>query len=162
MITQKTLKKLMKYDPVTGVFKYTAKTKATEIGDVAGYKGSYGYLIIQIDTKKYRAHRLAWLYMKGVHPNKIDHVNHVRHDNRWYNLRNVSNAENGKNRTMQANNSSGITGVGWTTRNKKWQSYIRVNGKHIYLGYFADKFEAICARKSANNKYGFHCNHGVG
>ena len=28
------------------------------------------------------------------------------------------------------------------------------------LGDFFDKFEAICARMSANNKYGFHKNHG--
>ena len=34
-------------------------------------------------------------------------------------------------------------------------------GKDIDLGCFKDKFEAICARKSAEFKYGFHMNHGI-
>jgi hypothetical protein len=35
-----------------------------------------------------------------------------------------------------------------------------VNNRRVSLGYFSDKFEAICVRKSADNKYDFHSNHG--
>ena len=71
-----------------------------------------------------------------------------------------ANQENGKNRPMQKNNTSGVVGVHRCKTHNRWVAYTKVDGKFINLGYFKDKFEAICARMSANNKYGFHANHG--
>jgi len=61
---------------------------------------------------------------------------------------------------MQNNNTSGVTGVYWNKRDRKWQAMIKVNNKQIHLGYFEGKTEAITARKIAEIKYGFHPNHG--
>ena len=36
---------------------------------------------------------------------------------------------------------------------KKWKAYISTPRKKIYLGTFEDWFDAVCARKSAENKY---------
>ena len=43
---------------------------------------------------------------------------------------------------------------------EKWAAAIYVNGKLIYLGGYKKIFDAACARKSAERKYGFHLNHG--
>lgn len=154
-ITCLELKLKLYYDPVTGVF-INLKTN-----NIIGCKIKKGYYVINLLGSQYRAHRLAWLYMTGEFPeNDIDHINHIRYDNRFINLRSVSRVENGKNQSKQCRNTSGITGVSWSESRGKWTAYICSNGKSYGLGRFYDKFNAICARKSAERKYGFHANHG--
>lgn len=162
MITQKELKAAVHYNPETGVFTWKiCRSDRMKAGDIAGCLNNRGYLRICIDGKVYLAHRLAWLYMTGEWPKgQIDHIKHVRHDNRWVNLREATHQENQKNQTRRKDNTSGVCGVVWHKPSGKWQSQISVNDKSMYLGIFIDKFEAICARMSANNKYGFHENHG--
>lgn len=42
----------------------------------------------------------------------------------------------------------------------RWVAYIKLKGKEKHLGYFCHFFDAVCARKSAEDRYGFHTNHG--
>ena len=162
ILTQSKLKELLYYDPETGIFIWLfANSKRIKAGDIAGCLRKDGYVVIRINKRDYKAHRLAWLYMTGELPElQTDHTNHIRDDNKWENLRESTHQENGKNRSMYKNNTSDVTGVGWDKRENKWRSRIHVNDKSKFIGYFSDKFEAICARKSADNKYGFHENHG--
>jgi HNH endonuclease len=162
MITQSELKEILHYNHDTGVFTRLVSTgNRVKVGEIAGYSMGCGYISIGVHKKYYLAHRLAWLYMTGYWPNdKIDHINHIRDDNRFCNLREVTHRENLMNSSMYKNNSSGITGVYWYKKYSMWLIMISIKGKQINLGYFVDKFEAICARKSAENKYGFHINHG--
>ena len=151
----KRLLEVLDYNPDTGIF------IRKNTGRVTGTKIRSGYLHIRIDNIAYYAHRLAWLYMTEKWPeNHIDHINHDKADNRFLNLREVTQQDNARNAKLHKENKSGVTGVGWYKPYSKWRSYIAVDAQHIYLGYFDDKFEAICARKSAENKYGFHENHG--
>ena len=162
VISQEQLKGLLHYDPDTGVFTRLVSTAGhVKVGDVAGTHEKSGYIRISVKNKQYRAHRLAWFYMKGVWPkNQIDHDDHVRHNNRWNNLFEATNQDNSKNQTKRKTNTSGITGVYWNKPLGKWEGKIKVDGKSKYLGVHPDKFEIICARKSAENKHGFHENHG--
>lgn len=161
MITQNELKRILHYDPETGLFTRISRSSGARVGDIAGTIMKLGYIAISVKGKVYTAHRLAWLYIHGYFPEKhIDHYNHKRNDNRINNLREVMSSENHRNRSKSILNTSGIIGVRWRKQNNKWLSSIKVNGIQKHLGYFEDKFEAICARKSANNKYGFHPNHG--
>ena len=162
-LTQKELKKVLYYNADTGVFIRIKRTSnSVKIGDASGYLDkSNGYIKINVMGKQYFSHRLACLYMKGRWPKcQMDHIDHVRDNNRWLNLRESSNQENCKNRTLQSNNTSGVCGVTWFERDKKWKAQIKCGIKNINLGHFTDKFEAICSRKSANNKYKYHSNHG--
>ena len=162
MITQKRLKEVLHYNPDTGLFTWIAHRQGVKVGSSAGNTTVQGYRIIGIDGKRYMAHRAAWLYMTGSWPkNQIDHINHIRDDNRIINLREVTHKENKRNQPINKNNTSGVTGVYWNKPLQMWHPKIMVNSKSINLGTFIDKFEAICARKSANNKYGFHPNHGT-
>lgn len=120
-----------------------------------------GYRSGLIFKKIYSAHRIIWTMFYGTAPtNQIDHINGIRSDNRISNLRVVSSKENSKNRALRSDNSSGHTGVYFVKKTCRWTCTISVDGKSMYLGVFADKDDAIAARKEAEAKYGFHQNHG--
>jgi hypothetical protein len=67
-----------------------------------------------------------------------EHENRIKSDNRWSNIKDLATKrENGGNRGPQLNNTSGLKGVSWNRRAKKWQAQI-VFGRHINLGLFED------------------------
>lgn len=47
---------------------------------------------------------------------------------------------------INGKNTSGFTGVSYSKYHEKWESYIKVNGKRIHLGYYTTPFEAALAR----------------
>lgn len=160
-ITQEKLKSVLEYDRETGVFKWKVRNNQIQKGQIAGTIGSKGYIRICINQKCYPAHCLAWLYVYGEYPKlQIDHINHNKQDNRINNLRLVDNFENHRNMPRQKNNTSGVTGVSFRKNDNKWISYIKINGKHIYLGTFTDKEKAVESRKKAEKLYNFYINHG--
>jgi len=159
VITQERLKELLSYDEETGVFTRNFAHKGLEKGSVNGYLNPIGYVMISVNNIPMRAHRLAWLYVHGVMPvDCIDHVNHIRSDNMISNLRQASSKDNNRNRSNLRSNS--VFGIRWRADRGSYRVSIGSNGIDINLGSFEDKFEAICARKSAENKYGYHTNHG--
>lgn len=161
LITKDYLKSILNYNPVTGEFTWRVRCSTRlSVGDKAGTKSKKTYTIIQINKTPYKAHRLAFLYMTGKMPTNIDHINGVRSDNRWENLREVTPSQNSRNKKIGKNNKTGIMGVTKNNRNGKWRAEVRLNGKIKYLMESFDFFEACCARKSAERKYGFHLNHG--
>lgn len=121
-----------------------------------------GYRVGSIFKKRYQAHRIIWLMYHGELPNhEIDHINGIRTDNRIENLRDVTHKENMKNQRLRSTNTSGVTGVSIHSKSGKWVAQIKVNGDAIYLGSFAQKDDAVSARKKAEHKYGFFANHGL-
>ncbi|MFQ6183646.1 HNH endonuclease [Sinorhizobium meliloti] len=93
-------------------------------------------------------------------PDEVDHDNGVRSDNRINNLRDTSRAGNMKNKGKRKDNRSGVTGVGWHEKDRRWVAHITVGGKFRRLGGFLDKNEAIAARLKAEKELGFHEHHG--
>ena len=81
----------------------------------------------------------------------VDHINHNKSDNRKNNLRFVTDSQNSMNRCISSHNTSGITGV--NKCNGKWTARIGVNTKRIFLGNYDNFFEAVKARKEAEEKY---------
>ena len=121
---------------------------------------SHGYLEVRISNRLYRLHSLAWLYVYGEIPNRIDHKNGIRSDNRIINLRVCTQSENCKNSAKRANNTSGFTGVYFFKRLNKWAAKIVCDGKQIHVGCFDTPELADSARKLKLKEYGFHENHG--
>ena len=117
-------------------------------------------------VKKYKWHLAQDGY---VHSNKIgrlhrylmncpgdlvvDHINRNKLDNRICNLRVCTQQQNKRNRSIQCNNTSGVTGVSWVSKYNKWMAQIQINGKSKNLGCFNTKEEAINARKQAEIEY---------
>ena len=156
------IKKYLRYDAGTGkIFWKLNKGGNAKTGNEAGCMDKYGYSIIEVNRKSYKAHRIAWLLTYGSWPeDQIDHINGSKKDNRLENLRVVSYRENARNQKIPKNNTSGTVGVSFHKRDQKYIASIQINGKSKHLGVFKNKEEAIAARAAANIKYNYHENHG--
>ena len=160
-ITQDQLKELLHYNPVSGDFVWSKHRRGVKFGTVAGYINYSGYWLIRINDKNYRAHRLAFLYMNGSFPaQEVDHINGIRTDNSFLNLREIDRVGNMQNTKIYSTNTSNIMGVAFFKDRGRWRADININKKLTIIGQYRDFFEAVCARKSAENKYNFHPNHG--
>jgi len=84
---------------------------------------------------------------------ETDHLNRNKLDNRRSNLKTVTMSQNKMNTGVQSNNTSGHKGVHWFKRDRKWQVYIKKDGKRIHLGYFSNIKSAILMRKNAEKRY---------
>lgn len=54
---------------------------------------------------------------------------------------------------LHKGNKSGHKGIAWVKSRDKWRAYIGYKGKQISLGHFANKEDAINARKKAEETY---------
>lgn len=125
------------------------------------YQGSR-YQIVAVGRRLFLAHRIAWAIHYGEWPlQHIDHINGDPFDNRIENLRDCGPSENAKNMRMREDNTSGVTGVRWDRRRKRWGARIKSKGKETHLGYFDTIEEAAAARASANTRFGFTERHGL-
>lgn len=158
--TQERLRELLDYDEETGVFRWRVPghgNRLAKAGEIAGTLRPDGYISIYVDSCSFQAHVLAWRWVFGAWPtNDIDHKNQLKNDNRLDNLRLVTRSENKHNQGLLRNNSSGHKGVYWRAQSQKWRAEIYVNGKHLFLGEFADKADAIAARKAAEQRFFGH------
>jgi hypothetical protein len=155
LITQERLQSLLAYDPDTGEFRWRVdRTGGTKAGDRAGSFDSEGYLVMRVDGRYYRGHRLIWLYVHGQWPkHHLDHINGKPSDNRLSNLREATPAQNGFNRKLDPRNKAGYTGITWCTKSQKWRADIGENGRLIRLGRFRNLDDAIVARKAAERTH---------
>jgi hypothetical protein len=148
------LKSLLRYEPDTGLIYWVVKGGGKIKKKPAGTKLHSGYLGICIGSKRWQAHRIAWALHHGAWPkDQIDHINGVKTDNRICNLREATNSQNGKNLGLSKANTSGFKGVSFEKYTGKWKAFIRVDGKMISLGRFADIEKAIAERKAAEQHY---------
>lgn len=153
--------KYFRYDAETGVIFWRVNKKRARKGCQAGTVMLVGYILIRLDGQRYYAHRLAWLLHYGEWPkNQIDHIDQNKGNNKITNLRDVDAQTNMRNARLNIRNTSGVMGVYMDDTCGRWGARIRINEKFIWLGFFDDWFDAVCARKAADYKYGFHPNHG--
>lgn len=136
-LTQAVLKEHFHYEPETGVFtRLTTRSDKARAGDIVGYLGKTGYLVVRVSGKLYYLHRLAWLYVYGEWPSSgavIDHIDRNPLNNAISNLRAVSKRENRIN-SHTVENAEGVT-----FQAGKWTAQVWVRGEYFYLGRFSTK-----------------------
>lgn len=77
----------------------------------------------------------------------LDHINRNKLDCRRTNLRIADKQINSLNRNPPQNSTTRHKGVSYDKRRNTYRSYIKINQKQIFLGYFDNINDAISARK---------------
>ena len=151
------LHEMIYYNQETGNFQWKKSRGRSASNSPAGTLSGSGYIQICLDKKIYQAHRLAWFYVYGKFPSKdLDHINRIKTDNRICNLREVTKSQNAQNTIISKANTSGIKGVNWCKRAKKWRAYIKLNGNFKSLGYFLNIKDAQLAYELASKTIHTH------
>lgn len=153
-LTQEKALELFEYRD--GLLYWKAQRSSLKQGALAGHKHKDGYSHVCIDRKLYFVHRVIFLMHHGYlpqWPDVIDHIDGNGQNNKIENLRHATASQNMMNRRLQSNNTSGVAGVRWVARSKKWMAYIYLAKKQKCLGFFASMNEAIAARKDAETEH---------
>jgi hypothetical protein len=151
-LTHHRLLQVLDYDPETGDFVWKQQLSGRrKVGAKAGCLCGGDYWQIKIDGFYYLGHRLAWFYVFGVWPARLDHRDGVRINNRILNLREATVSQNAANKRRQKN-ISGFKGV-QARANNRWRALIEVNGKCLTLGTFGTPQQASAAYFAAAQKF---------
>lgn len=170
--TQADIKKVVDYDPETGIFtwrerdlSYWKPGRHQQMNCItwnAQYKGKPAgcitdrYVRVTINKRPFQAHRLAWIYMNGDEPfGDMDHINTNKGDNKYSNLRISTRPQNMHNYLLCKSNTSGVRGLSWNKGLLRWEVDIKVDGKNIHLGIYENFKDAVQSRYDAEVKYGF-------
>ena len=146
MLTAQRLRDLLDYDPLTGLFRWRRVLGRATADWFAGTPHGSGYLVVCVEQRNYRAHRLAWLHVKGEWPAAtIDHRNRLKTDNRFDNLRDVSGRLNSQNR-------DGAVERRETKRGTRWRVRICRDGRLVTVGTFDSEAAAEAARIGAKSQ----------
>ncbi len=172
------LRQLLDYNPGTGALTWKTRTALhfPNPGNIgaeavcrvwnrryagkAAFKhiGGKGYPQGTVNCIKVEAHRVCFAIFYGHWPIEVDHINGIKNDNRIANLREVSRQQNSCNRSKRSDNKTGVTGV--VMRFGKYIARIQVQGREKRLGVLSKLEDEALARAQAEEKFGYHKNHG--
>lgn len=141
-LTQRRLREVLYYNPEFGSFHYRTAHGNVKAWGRAGSRTAEGYLKVYVDGTPYKAHRLAFLYMRGSWPyNVVDHRDGDRENNAWENLRDVTHSVNMQNqRRARADNRVGLLGV--SPNGARFRACVWAGGSQINAGTFDTPQEA--------------------
>ena len=155
MVTQKRLHELFKYQNGDLIRKKSPRKRYAS-------PEKSEYLCTCVDGVSYKTHKLVFLYHYGFIPKQIDHIDGNKHNNFIKNLRGCLPSNNSMNIGIRSDNSSGVKGVAWEPKRKKWRVRVCAQGKTMYSGRFEDIELAELVAIEARNKYHKeYANHGV-
>lgn len=157
MLTRERVEELMTYDPESGLFRWKkveGRGHRELEGKIAGCLAPNGYIMLGIDKKLYRAHRVVFLLENGEFPKeKVDHIDGVGHNNKRTNLRKATQQENCFNTKPHKDSKTGVKGVSWSDAKQRFIVKIQANRKELYVGCFDNIEEAGEAAKQARIKH---------
>jgi|TARA_R110000822_G_scaffold926_1_gene3995 hypothetical protein len=139
-----------------------------DISKPAGSIDQYGYRVIKINGKPYKAHRLIywmhnpkWDITNNSHHNTVDHKDENKSNNNIKNLRVSGRSAQMCNRSKQKSNTSGEKNVYWCEPSSKWQVRVVKDSKMHFGGQFVNKEDAAAkATEMREELHGEFANHG--
>jgi hypothetical protein len=130
-------------------------------GDVAGRKVKDGYMQVCVNRIRILNHQVVFKMFHNYVPKIIDHIDGNIQNNSVENLRPATIRQNQYNSKISTRNKSGVKGVHWCARRRKWHTQLSINGKQTTLGFFEDLELADLVAQEARDKYhGAFANHG--
>jgi hypothetical protein len=151
IISQEYLHEIFNYKDGNLYWKKTKKNNL--IGKIAGgVDPTTNYFNVKIKNKKYKNHRLIFLYHHGFLPKCLDHIDGNPQNNQIENLREATYLQNSYNMKAPATNKSGVKGVCWDKNRKKWFARVSFQYKEHFIGYFDELDKAKIAIIEARNR----------
>ena len=117
-------------------------------GKEAGWIDNFGYKFNGFKGETYKTHRLIFFMHHGYLPKFVDHIDNDRLNNRIENLRAATASQNSWNQRKRSTNTTGIKGISWSERSKRWRARCMVNYKSYFVGSFKTIDEAANAIKA--------------
>jgi hypothetical protein len=169
-ITQAELKNYLTLDNETFTFYWKQKlNRRIVVGSKAGYVRKDGYKIIAINKIDYYEHTLVYLYLTGIYPDYLDHIDNNPSNNNISNLRKCSHQQNMFNQKKSTVNTSGIKGVTWLEKTTRYMVNLKCGEVRIskHFSVFKYKTKEIALEKAVsyleiirNNLHLEYANHG--
>lgn len=131
---------------------------ADKLADTAKHPG--GYREVVLFGKKRLAHRVIFKLLHGYEPHQIDHDDGDKGNNNPDNLKPADQPKNSRNQSKSRKNASGVTGVHWDAKNKRWFAQITYGRRPYFIGRFKTIEEAKAAREAKEKEFGFSATHG--
>ena len=132
-LSQELVKHLFDYADGQLIWKNPRVPSRAKVGARAGtFSNTTGYRQVSVNSVTVMEHRVIFLWHYGHLPENVDHINHVREDNRIENLRAATVNENRYNALSKSNNKSGVRGVHWAPKSKKWCACVRANNCIVF------------------------------
>lgn len=100
---------------------------------------------IGVDGFNYMVSRIIYymLYEKDPADKQVDHKDQNPLNNNAWNLRLDTEGDlKEANKPLRVDNTSGVVGVDWHKKSRRWRARVLVQGKSEHLGYFTCKLEA--------------------
>lgn len=180
---QEWLKEKLSYDPESGWLAWKARAASDfgssrlantfnsrcagkRAGAAKEYRDGYVCRVIALSFEgrctKYLEHRIIWKIMNGCEPpDQLDHIDRDATNNKWENLRDGTDI-NPRNLTMYSTNTSGVTGVCWSSVRERWVVQISVSGKIKRFGEFDEDDLDLAAMEAMESRIelGYDPHHG--
>jgi hypothetical protein len=140
---------------------YVAKINATSIALVGGRNWSAKvkkrpdgsvravYAVAFVNGSLVAMHNLLMNPPKAM---VVDHIDCDGLNNTFENMRLASNKQNTRNSRTPMHSTTGVKGVHFNKKDKRWQAHIRVDGKRIHLGMFGSLEDAKKKYEDASKK----------
>lgn len=125
-----------------------------KIKDYCWLKNANGYVVAKRINEKGSMYLHRVIVGDVPHGMVVDHIDGNKLNNTSCNLRICSQLDNMQNvkSKMVENTMAGVSYIDRLKTNP-WRAQITYNGKHIHLGYFPTKEDAIKARREAEKTY---------
>jgi hypothetical protein len=150
-LTQERVRELFDYSDGNLIRRKSVQSRSMA-GTVAGCLSDRGRYIVSVDYRRYKLHRVIWLWHFGQLPEEIDHIDGNPSNNRIENMRAADRLSNMKNVKRPSTNTTGFKGVRLHSQSKRWTAQIVADRKHRYLGSFdtpEDAYRAYCTAATA-------------
>lgn len=145
---------LEKFDYLDGSLIWKKSQRGLLAGTKAGVIMKRGYVIVGVNSKRFYAHRLIWIWHFGeIKTEMVDHINGIRHDNRIKNLREATRSQNFQNKRISSLNKSGIKGISFSKDKNLWEAKVQLNKKVVFCKCFESKEEAAIAYEIESKKH---------
>jgi hypothetical protein len=155
-VTIEMLREMIDYNPETGDMVWKEREGRARGRATAGQPVGCPrppYRTVNIYRNKLYVHRVAFALTHGRWPEPFcDHINGNPEDNRACNLREATHLESAHNIRGHKRSRSGVKGVAWHPKNRRWTTRVSHNRRTFTFGCYATVEEAAQAVRAGRER----------